>query len=141
MRPARPGAHRAAPAQRRPMRHHEEETSMDKRGFLRAGAIGLGALAGGPALAADAWPSKTVRFVVPFAAGGSSDVVARSVAAELSKTLGHSVYVENKPGGAGKGRVASRGSGRSTSRPEAGATPSQTPSTPAAGRAAPRSRR
>jgi len=83
------------------MRHHEEETSMDKRGFLRAGAIGLGALAGGPALAADAWPSKTVRFVVPFAAGGSSDVVARSVAAELSKTLGHSVYVENKPGGAG----------------------------------------
>ncbi len=48
-----------------------------------------------------AWPTKAIRFVVPFAPGGTSEVVARSVAAELTKQLGQSVYVENKPGGAG----------------------------------------
>jgi tripartite-type tricarboxylate transporter receptor subunit TctC len=48
-----------------------------------------------------AWPNKSIRFVVPFAPGGTSEIVARSVAAELTRQLGHSVYVENKPGGAG----------------------------------------
>ena len=48
-----------------------------------------------------AWPTKSIRFVVPFAPGGTSEVVARSVAAELTKQLGQTVYVENKPGGAG----------------------------------------
>ena len=47
------------------------------------------------------WPTKAVRFLVPFAPGGTSEIVARSVAAELTKQLGQSVYVENKPGGAG----------------------------------------
>ncbi|MFM8691158.1 MAG: Bug family tripartite tricarboxylate transporter substrate binding protein, partial [Limnohabitans sp.] len=50
---------------------------------------------------ASAWPAKPIRFVVPFAPGGTSEIVARSVAAELTKQLGVSVYVENKPGGAG----------------------------------------
>jgi tripartite-type tricarboxylate transporter receptor subunit TctC len=74
---------------------------MNKRSLLRAIVVALTSIACAPASAADAWPTKTVRFVVPFAPGGSSDVVARSVAAEMSKTLGQSVYVENKPGGAG----------------------------------------
>jgi tripartite-type tricarboxylate transporter receptor subunit TctC len=42
-----------------------------------------------------------VRFVVPFAPGGTSEIVARSVAAEMTKALGKSVFVENKAGGAG----------------------------------------
>jgi tripartite-type tricarboxylate transporter receptor subunit TctC len=54
-----------------------------------------------PPAAQSAWPSKTIRFVVPFAPGGTSEIVARSVATELTRQLGQSVYVENKPGGAG----------------------------------------
>jgi tripartite-type tricarboxylate transporter receptor subunit TctC len=69
-----------------------------RRIVLAAGAAG----AGWPLLArAQAWPSKSIRFVVPFAPGGSSEIVARSTAAEMSKLLGQSVYVDNKPGGAG----------------------------------------
>ncbi len=48
-----------------------------------------------------AWPTKSVRFLVPFAPGGTSEIVARSVAAEMTKSIGQSVFVENKPGGAG----------------------------------------
>jgi tripartite-type tricarboxylate transporter receptor subunit TctC len=65
-----------------------------------AGALGLLSLTGAHAQSG-AWPTKAIRFVVPFAPGGTSEIVARSVAAELSKQLGQSVYVENKPGGAG----------------------------------------
>jgi tripartite-type tricarboxylate transporter receptor subunit TctC len=50
---------------------------------------------------AQAWPSKSIKLVVPFAPGGSSEIVARATAVELSKTIGQSVFVENKPGAAG----------------------------------------
>ena len=65
-------------------------------------ALGAGALLGAsPLVRAQSWPNRPVRFVVPFAPGGTSEIVARSVAAELSKLIGQNVFVENKPGGAG----------------------------------------
>lgn len=74
-----------------------------RRDFLiQTGGLALAAAYGVPAVAQDAaWPTKPVRFVVPFAPGGTSEIVARSVAAEMTKTLGQSVFIENKPGGAG----------------------------------------
>ncbi len=48
-----------------------------------------------------AWPSKPIRLLVPFAPGGSSEIVARSTANELTKILGQTVFVENKPGASG----------------------------------------
>jgi tripartite-type tricarboxylate transporter receptor subunit TctC len=85
---------------------------MTEQGIDRRAALGLAAataVAGWlptRALAADAWPSKPIRFVVPFAPGGSSEIVARSTAAELGKLLGQSVFVDNKPGGAGNVAMA-----------------------------------
>ena len=78
------------------------------RGDRRANLLGVAVLAAWPRLALGqaAWPTKPIRFVVPFAPGGSSEIVARTTAVELSKLLGQSVYVDNKPGGAGNVAMA-----------------------------------
>ena len=47
------------------------------------------------------WPTKPIRLVVPFAPGGSSSIVARAFAAQMSKALGQEIYIDNKPGGGG----------------------------------------
>jgi tripartite-type tricarboxylate transporter receptor subunit TctC len=76
----------------------------DRRLILQSGLAGAASslLGLGPAAAqSPSWPSRSVRLVVPFAPGGSSEIVARATALELTKTLGQTVYVENKPGGGG----------------------------------------
>ena len=61
----------------------------------------VAALFAAQAAVAQAWPTKPIRLVVPFAPGGTSSIVARSVAAEMSKGLGQELYIENKGGGGG----------------------------------------
>jgi tripartite-type tricarboxylate transporter receptor subunit TctC len=74
---------------------------IDRRRCLHwLGAAGLAAI-GLPAAAQDAWPSKPIRWITPFAAGGTSSIVARSIAAELNKQMGASFVIDNKGGGGG----------------------------------------
>jgi tripartite-type tricarboxylate transporter receptor subunit TctC len=67
----------------------------------RVFAAALCALAAFSAAAQDAYPSRPVRILVPYAPGGATDIVARIVGAELTKSLGQTFVVENKPGANG----------------------------------------
>jgi tripartite-type tricarboxylate transporter receptor subunit TctC len=74
---------------------------MTRRRFLTlaASACAVRAL---PAAAQPAWsPTRPVTVVVPYPAGGPTDIVARALGAEMARTLGQPVVVENVPGGAG----------------------------------------
>jgi tripartite-type tricarboxylate transporter receptor subunit TctC len=67
---------------------------------LTAAALGVAAfgLISSTAAMAEAWPTKPVSLVVPFSAGGTTDVLARALGDQLSKSLGQPIIVENKPG-------------------------------------------
>jgi len=79
-------------------------------------ALGLAALcAGAPAQAQESaatYPSRTITFLVGFAPGGPTDVIARAVAAPLQEELGKPVVVENRPGGGGS--IAAQALSRAT---------------------------
>jgi len=67
-----------------------------RRSLLAAAA---GVLAAGPPVRAQSWPTRPVTILVPFVAGGPSDIIARVIAAKM--TLGQSVVAENRPGANG----------------------------------------
>ena len=48
-----------------------------------------------------AWPNRPIRYIVPFPPGGSADAISRLLAAEMSRTFGQQVVVENRPGAGG----------------------------------------
>jgi len=72
---------------------------LKRRFVLKAVALAL-SLTGVAALAQTAWPNKPVKILVPFAPGGTTDILARAIAPDLSKAFGQQFVVENK-GGAG----------------------------------------
>jgi len=76
---------------------------MSRRQFLtRSAAFALGACAAAlPAFAQDAWPSRAVTLIVPYAAGGSTDQLGRALAEGLTRELKQPVVVDNKPGANG----------------------------------------
>ena len=68
--------------------------------MIRLFALALLALSTLPAAAQD-WPTKTVRLIVPFGAGATPDTIARLIADKLQQKLGQNFIVENKPGASG----------------------------------------
>jgi tripartite-type tricarboxylate transporter receptor subunit TctC len=72
---------------------------ISKRAFLHSAAhAGMALLGAGLARAQATYPSHLVRWVVPYAAGGATDVLSRLICRQLSERLGQSFMVENKPG-------------------------------------------
>ncbi len=70
---------------------------LSRRLVLTAAAL----LATAPAMAQSTFPNRPIVLVVPFAAGGSTDVVARIVAQKMTENMGTSVIVENRAGAGG----------------------------------------
>jgi tripartite-type tricarboxylate transporter receptor subunit TctC len=68
---------------------------------MRLAALCAGLVIAASAWAADAYPDHKIRMIVPFAAGGPTDVIGRLVAERLSEVFGQQVYVENMPGAGG----------------------------------------
>ncbi|VTU40101.1 Argininosuccinate lyase [Variovorax sp. PBS-H4] len=69
--------------------------------FLRAAALVLCATAGPAAFAQQAYPNKPIRLVVPFPAGGATDLFARTLSQKMGEKLGTTLVIDNKPGAGG----------------------------------------
>ncbi|HEY6132710.1 MAG TPA: tripartite tricarboxylate transporter substrate binding protein [Rubrivivax sp.] len=75
--------------------------NLDRRTLLQALATSLSLPATFAATAQAAWPSKPIRYIVPFAPGGTTDILARVVGEKLALALGQPIVIDNKPGQGG----------------------------------------
>src|ERR1043166_2806983 len=78
-----------------------EECTMTKRAILLAAAAVALAMSGATAATAQAYPSRLVTIIVPFSAGGTTDIIARILAELMSRTLAQQFIVENAVGAGG----------------------------------------
>src|SRR6187401_2218243 len=69
--------------------------------LLRRGLLSLAALALAGAAAAQSWPQRPIKIIVPYPPGGTSDILARALSPGLQAALGQPIVVENKPGATG----------------------------------------
>ena len=69
--------------------------------MTRRGALASALLLAAPLGRAQAWPAKPIRMVVPFPAGGATDLLARAIAQGLGSSLGQPVVIDNRPGAGG----------------------------------------
>jgi tripartite-type tricarboxylate transporter receptor subunit TctC len=76
----------------------QEKSNLSRRGAVLSAALAAAAIFAPHAAQAQAFPVKPIKAIVPFAAGSATDQIGRAFAAEMSKTLGQSIVVENKPG-------------------------------------------
>jgi tripartite-type tricarboxylate transporter receptor subunit TctC len=76
-------------------------STFTRRAAGAALAAGFALAFAAPATGAETWPGKTIRIVVPYTPGGSSDIIARAISEPLAAALKQSVIVENKPGANG----------------------------------------
>src|SRR5215217_7422857 len=91
----------AALQARRPRRVRQQQLRRLRRERALALLVRLLLFVYAAGAAAQEWPAKTVRIIVPLPAGGSADLMPRAVAEKLSEKWGQPVIVENRPGAAG----------------------------------------
>jgi tripartite-type tricarboxylate transporter receptor subunit TctC len=75
--------------------------NIQRRSLIRHGLLATCLVASPLLVHAQAWPAKPVRLVVPFAPGGTTDIIARTLAEKIGPALGQTMVVENKAGGGG----------------------------------------
>jgi tripartite-type tricarboxylate transporter receptor subunit TctC len=94
--------------------YYNPETNMKRRSLIRTALASAAATAAGalalPAWAQDKWPSKPVSYIVPFPAGGTTDILGRLIGQKLGPALGTTIVVDNKGGAGGSvgSEIASR---------------------------------